>query len=667
MSLFLIFFVFQQLHSEYRSTYTWHEYTGPHQEHTVVRRAPQAPPTSILICLNKSQSKEYICPENRRSLCAHERRHRVFWGFPKEQMKERERVRCSEKGCKKILSKKLKICQNRNRCQLRILIAAKQVTAKLQSAKSTEDENNTEGPTLEPPLPRRKKCPELAYRHHEFITAADAGGIDAVDTNVVADKVREVTGNTALPASQLSKAISRISTEYRLQFAWPRRAQLTNGDVVSQLPAAGGAGGNAGGPPRKSLSMGALKQGIPSSGPAPVHMKKRPGDVDHKRDDDLPMSTRSVTKEEKEKENTRKVAPNMPPAGRPSSVQARPIYEILQDDLKAVDTEKAIARARKEFLIRHHLDRTTGICDGALLPSPTREKLEPVVPRRRDDSKESTHREEIQPRTKSSPKNSPRTGRSQSMGPLSRSPKRQTPRTPSVSKDIKEKEKEHKDKEARDRSGDPERHPRPSNAVAGVSAVGRVRWSIRESPKSSSSSSKPPVVVSSVKSSTLNEQPIPPLPPPPGPGPTPLQRRPSPRVQRKPFLATTASPRPLHLAAKTNLPPTTTTTTTTTTTNTKVTPNKLHQSAYERSNGRSGIRSASAAATSSGSRSLDRVTSNNRKNLSLSHSPASRARGSAKAKATTAPTADHPSKSSFTTTDNRIQSYRANAALQASK
>ncbi|XP_053596368.1 mucin-5AC isoform X2 [Microplitis demolitor] len=539
-----------QLHSEYRSTYTWHEYTGPHQEHTVVRRAPQAPPTST-----------------------------------------------------------------------------KQVTAKLQSAKSTEDENNTEGPTLEPPLPRRKKCPELAYRHHEFITAADAGGIDAVDTNVVADKVREVTGSTVLPASQLSKAISRISTEYRLQFAWPRRAQLTNGDTVAQLPAAGGASGNAGGPPRKSLSMGALKQGIPSSGPAPVHMKKRPGDVDHKRDGvqpseleplvgnntdnidgvvleaeerdedlaDLKVAFRSVTKEEKEKENTRKVAPisNMPPAGRPSSVQARPIYEILQDDLKAVDTEKAIARARKEFLFRHHLDRTTGICDGALLPSPTREKLEPVVPRRRDDSKES-HREEIQPRTKSSPKNSPRTGRSQSMGPLSRSPKRQTPRTPSVSKDIKEKEKEHKDKEPRDRSGEPERHPRPT------------------------------------------------------------------------FLATTASPRPLHLAAKTNLlSNTTTTTSTTTTTNTKVAPNKLHavhQSARDRSVGRSAIKSASVAATS-GSRSLDRVTSNNRNNLS--HSPVvARARGSAKAKAASAPTADHPSKSS-SITDNRIQSYRANAALQA--
>lgn len=46
------------------------------------------------------------------------------------------------------------------------------------------------GPTLEPPLPRRKKCPELAYKTHEFMTAADGGGIDAVDSNVVADKVR---------------------------------------------------------------------------------------------------------------------------------------------------------------------------------------------------------------------------------------------------------------------------------------------------------------------------------------------------------------------------------------------------------------------------------------------------------------------------------------------
>ncbi|XP_011879127.1 PREDICTED: uncharacterized protein LOC105568240 isoform X10 [Vollenhovia emeryi] len=482
-----------QLHSEYRSTYTWHEYTGPHQEHTVVRRAPQPPPT-------------------------------------------------------------------------------KQPSAKLQSAKSTEDENsegsNYTGPALEPPLPRRKKCPELAYKTHEFITAADGGGIDAIDSNVVADKVREVTATSALPPSQLSKAISRISTEYRLQFAWPKRSQVTNGETQAPILAAG-MPANAAGPPRKSLSMGALKQGMVPTGPAPVH-KKRPGDLDHKRDgvqaseleplvggpdgidgmvpegdereEDLsdlkvafrgkrsgrtvrildnkvpsksqvrPFPTaevielrrladeykhrdwgcglaaedeaslwkrvssnhalnalslaRSVTKEEKEKENTRKVAPiaTRPAAGRPSSVQGGPTHSTMQEDMK--DNERVIARARKDFLIRHHLDRTTGVGDGALLPSPTREKLEPVIPRRRDDVKE--HRDEIQPRIKSSPKNSPRTGRSQSLGPTvtdRRSPKRQIPRSaPSVTKDAKEKEKETKDKEHREKSGEPERHPRPMTA-----------------------------------------------------------------------------------------------------------------------------------------------------------------------------------------------------------
>ncbi|XP_046745457.1 uncharacterized protein LOC124410834 isoform X8 [Diprion similis] len=506
----------KQLHSEYRSTYTWHEYTGPHQDqHTVVRRSPQPAPAST-----------------------------------------------------------------------------KQANAKLQSAKSTEDDSN-EGPTLEPALPRRKKCPELAYKSHEFMTAADGSGMDSMDSNMFADKTQAATAAPELPTSQLSKAISRISTEYRLQFAWPRRSQLTNGEVCSSggQAAAGGGGGSGIGtsvgtaaPPRKSLSMGALKQGIVPSAPAPVH-KKRTNDVDRKRDgvqpseleplvgsngidvadgvvlegeehdeelvqpkvtfrgkksggksvriaeriegkssnpevpnpttniaelrrladeyklrdwgrglaaeEDLSLGkrvtsnhaldaltlARSVTKEEKEQENTRKIGPTqttaMPPAGRasavqvrPSSVQTRPVYSFLQDDTK-MDNERAIARARKDFLIRHHLDRTTGVGDGALLPSPTREKLEPVMPRRRDESKDV--REEIQPRVKSSPKNSPRAGRSQSLGPTAterRSPKRQPVRAPSLTKDSKEKSKEVKDKEKEtsDRAVEPARHPRPTSA-----------------------------------------------------------------------------------------------------------------------------------------------------------------------------------------------------------
>ncbi|XP_076751844.1 uncharacterized protein LOC143423987 isoform X4 [Xylocopa sonorina] len=662
-----------QLHSEYRSTYTWHEYTGPHQEHTVVRRAPQPPPTST-----------------------------------------------------------------------------KQPTAKLQSAKSTEDENN-EGPTLEPPLPRRKKCPELAYKTHEFITAADGGGIDAVDSNVVADKVREVTAQSGLPPSQLSKAISRISTEYRLQFAWPRRPQLTNGETVAPGVAAAGLPAGTTGPPRKSLSMGALKQGIAPTGPAPVH-KKRPGDVDHKRDgmqaseleplvggtgtdtidgvvpegdereedmSDLKITfrgqkakksgrtvrisddkgpgkplrnpfltsevielrrladeykhrdwgcglaaedeaslwkrvssnhalnalslARSVTKEEKEKENTRKVAPvtttiTMPAAGRPSSVQARPIYGILQDDAKA-DTERAIARARKDFLIRHHLDRTTGVGDGALLPSPTREKLEPVIPRRREDTKE--HREEIQPKTKSSPKNSPRTGRSQSLGPTvteRRSPKRQPPRAPSVTKDAKEKEKEPKDKEKeqREKGGEPERHPRP------ITGPGHVRWSIRE-----------PSTVSSTGCSSTS---VPPLPPPPsGPGPTPFYRR-SPQVHRKSFLATTAPPhRPLHhtkpltttTTTTTTTITTTTTTTTTNTTSTSVKPpvkHSVHTSVHHPSTS-----SAAAAARP------DRV-----KDISRSQQGPNEAQAKTGRDQTAAAAAD-PSKSS---SDSRYASNQAATAVQ---
>ncbi|XP_066584964.1 uncharacterized protein [Prorops nasuta] len=631
----------KQLHSEYRSTYTWHEYAGPQQEHTVIRRAPQAPPSTI------------------------------------------------------------------------------QASAKLQSAKSTEDENS-EGPTFEPPLPRRKKYPELAYKSHEFIGSTDGGGIDAIDSNVVADKVKEVTG---LQASQLSKAISRISTEYRLQFAWPKRPQLTNGEAVTATSAAAGSNVTV---PRKSLSMGALKQGIVPTGPVPVH-KKRIGDLDHKRDgvqaseleplvgglgmdamdnalpegdereEDLtdlktsfrekrsagksvrilerndkrgkdhekPFPTaeviqlrrladeykhrdwgsgltaedeaslwkrvnnnhalnalslarklhndathqvprpRSVTKEEKEKENTRKVAPglmNVPAAGRPSSVQARPIHGLLQEELKS----DVVSRARKDFLIRHHLDRTTGVGDGALLPSPTREKLEPVIPRRREDSKE--HREEIQPRTKSSPKNSPRTGRSHSVGPTvteRRSPKRHPARAPSLTKDAKEKEKEIKDKEKdhRDRSREPERHPRP---IVGSS---RVQWRIREAPLNITVDGLP--------------TPIPPLPPPPPATGQPLLHRRQPRVHRKSFLATNAPPhRPLHHAK-----PVTTTTTTTMTNSTASITSTIAKSSIKHSVHTSANHPSTASAAAAAR--PDRVKDFNHSGSFQGHSEARRAAAAA--------------------------------------
>ncbi|XP_021939448.1 SH3 and multiple ankyrin repeat domains protein 1 isoform X5 [Zootermopsis nevadensis] len=91
---------------------------------------------------------------------------------------------------------------------------------------------------------------------------------------------------------------------------------------------------------------------------------------------------------------------------------------------KDEELKKDIPRSRKDYLIRHHLERTTGAVDGALLPSPTREKLEPVTPRQKEEDLPKSPQ-------KASPKSSPRSARSQSVGLAgdNRSPKRQ-PRTP---------------------------------------------------------------------------------------------------------------------------------------------------------------------------------------------------------------------------------------------
>ncbi|XP_058796493.1 uncharacterized protein LOC131667221 isoform X12 [Phymastichus coffea] len=497
------------LHSEYRSTYTWHEFTGPsaQEQDTVVRRAPQPPSKSLF----------------------------------------RD---------------------------------ASAIT--LQSAKPNGEVVNGEGTCMEPPLPRRKKCPELAYRHHEFIPTAPApvhDAVDNVDSNVIDNRIKEARGRGGSRATQLmSKAISRISTEYRLQFGWPgRRAQprdqqLTNGGVdVQQQQHEQREDGKE--PPKdtdllqRKAAAGALRQSsIMAAVPAAVHKRRPPAaehrrtgrdggqaseleplvqdtvdepddavtidrqqrsvrinedsNRDHAKDKPRPFSAaevmelrrelkrladeykhrdwggvmaqedeaslwkrvstnhalnalalaRSATKEEKDKENTRKVVPvgvavqlqqhqqqqqQQLPAGRPSSVQARSFFQ--QDDSKADNENARMGRARRDFLIRHHLERTTGADDGALLVSPTREKLEPVMPRRREESSA-----EPTPRSKSSPKSSPRAARSQSVGPglERRSPKRSQTRPASgLAKD------------AKDKDSSTERQQRPMTAEPQVNGV----------------------------------------------------------------------------------------------------------------------------------------------------------------------------------------------------
>ncbi|XP_040175026.1 mucin-5AC isoform X2 [Anopheles arabiensis] len=460
-------------------------------------------------------------------------------------------------------------------------------------SKSTEDEKFIEASINEPPLPRRKKCPELAYRTNEFLAARgknEAIGHDRTDAGATthtrarseergtpsrrsksegppagvangrlptgtgyangtiepppaasAGRALEQAGESST-SGLFKKTITKLSTEYRLQFVWPH--------VRRAIRAAGahGAAGDGDGadtvdaPPRKSLSMGALKAaqiGAAGGGTiASVHKKRttnereatateleplvndcdtsveKPQQPNEKRGEmarvveqkikalrvekekfgfepeagdvsraqansgidnawykevlelrkkageyrnrgwgvemnpdlftkqvelwdqvsrrsslsalSLASSVRPITKEEKDKENNKKSSPTKPRGGRVPG-GARPVEAnraALPDGLNF----SAAARSRKDA-IRHHLERTTGpdVEEGALLPSPTREKLMPAIPRSKADSPQrgspqktalSRHGspQKGSPQ-KSSPKKMSSKGRSQSVGP----------------------------------------------------------------------------------------------------------------------------------------------------------------------------------------------------------------------------------------------------------
>lgn len=112
----------------------------------------------------------------------------------------------------------------------------------------------------------------------------------------------------------------------------------------------------------------------------------------------LASSIRPITKEDKERENKNKSSPTKP-SGRRVPGSARLI------DNRTITDGNLYGRLKRET-IRHHLERTTGsgrdaqhprrhdysdvlftdVEDGAILSSPTREKLMPVLPRSKTGS-----------------------------------------------------------------------------------------------------------------------------------------------------------------------------------------------------------------------------------------------------------------------------------------
>uniref|UniRef100_A0A182Q3F8 Nuclear protein MDM1 n=1 Tax=Anopheles farauti TaxID=69004 RepID=A0A182Q3F8_9DIPT len=463
-------------------------------------------------------------------------------------------------------------------------------------SKSTEDEKFIEASINEPPLPRRKKCPELAYRTNEFLATrgkTEAAGNDRTDAGApthtrarseergtpsrrsksegppagvangrlptgtgyangtieppppvsIAGRALEQAGESST-SGLFKKTITKLSTEYRLQFVWPHVRRAIRGAGAGAHGARDGDGADTiDAPPRKSLSMGALKAaqiGAAGGGTiASVHKKRTTNEREatateleplvnecepsmeksqqpnEKRGEmarvveqkikalrvekekfgfepevgdgsraqansgidnawykevlelrkkageyknrgwgvemnpdlfnkqvelwdqvsrrsslsalSLASSVRPITKEEKEKENNKKSSPTKPAARGarvPGGARAVEGTKMIPDGLNL----SAVARSRKDA-IRHHLERTTGpdVEEGALLPSPTREKLMPAIPRSKADSPQrgspqktalSRHGspQKGSPQ-KSSPKKMSSKGRSQSVGP----------------------------------------------------------------------------------------------------------------------------------------------------------------------------------------------------------------------------------------------------------
>ncbi|KAJ8918741.1 hypothetical protein NQ315_015061 [Exocentrus adspersus] len=499
-----------KLHSEYRSTYRWHEYTGSRQE--VVRRPPQS-----------------------------------------------------------------------------------NVTEKANDAQPATKTNDEDGHTeslykLEPAMPRRKKYPDLAYRHHEFLISdgptndfcsadrarseerngphwkpsrrsksegpARGGGGGARDGERERERRRESdpdVENLGRDGGLIQKAISKISTEYRLQFAWPQQGHTSRRDA-------------AGSAPRKSQSMGALKAKVQAN--AMVHKKRTDTEnrdaseleplVDDRANQESrkeefnseykkkfrPFSqyeytgggfhlkgvTNDITDGQKQYSNgdknsswyrevveLRKKAGEYKHRGWGSELEPERLSDIYNKQVELWDqvsrrsslsalslasmAHKSYTKEEKEDdnirkssptkayrnaensarmirdIIRHHLERTTGGPDfDGLILSPTREKLVPTIPRKDDDSRGS----QINSPKKSSPMKSsslkrtnqkakqvgPKKLRSQSVGPTDAVAEKKSPKRQSRSTTVKD----GKDRRKSSSETPTNKRPRPSSLNTTVSS-----------------------------------------------------------------------------------------------------------------------------------------------------------------------------------------------------
>ncbi|XP_037729369.1 AF4/FMR2 family member lilli isoform X8 [Drosophila subpulchrella] len=375
------------------------------------------------------------------------------------------------------------------------------------------------GPTNEPPLPRRKKCPELAYKSHEFIIGSEytdarrdasahrlarseerggtpsrrskSEGPPVVPNGRAYPIATEIDGTTRKQAATLheleplvsdtddrkthekqvtiverkttSRPFSQAIDQERLNhfitkkenygFADAAVAAAALKDEVDNRQQAAESGQvvvmNGSAPPHSKPNLDLWFKEM-------VELRKKAGEykcrgwgieIDpelYKKQKDLwdQVSKRSslsalslassvhrpITKEEKEQENNKKSTPLQ------KAQKAR-----VPGQAFLIDNKDEISALPARFSnIRHHLERTTGpdVEEGALLPSPTREKLMPAITKRESESQRGSPKKTALSRHGSPQKGSPQKGspkkvlktRSQSAGPgvaENESPKRQ--------------------------------------------------------------------------------------------------------------------------------------------------------------------------------------------------------------------------------------------------
>ncbi|XP_016973212.2 altered inheritance of mitochondria protein 21 isoform X5 [Drosophila rhopaloa] len=374
------------------------------------------------------------------------------------------------------------------------------------------------GPTNEPPLPRRKKCPELAYKSHEFIIGSEytdarrdasahrlarseerggtpsrrskSEGPPVVPNGRAYPIATEVDGTTRKQAATLheleplvsdtddrkthekqvtiverkitSRPFSQAIDQERLNHFITKKENFGFADAASaaaalkdevdnrqQADESGQVVMNGSAPPHSKPNLDLWFKEM-------VELRKKAGEykcrgwgieIDpelYKKQKDLwdQVSKRSslsalslastvhrpITKEEKEQENNKKSTP-LQKTQKPR-VPGQAFLIDNKDEISALP-----ARFNN---IRHHLERTTGpdVEEGALLPSPTREKLMPALTKRESESQRGSPKKSALSRHGSPQKGSPQKGspkkvlktRSQSAGPgvaENESPKRQ--------------------------------------------------------------------------------------------------------------------------------------------------------------------------------------------------------------------------------------------------